>query len=140
MSLDWDLSQIKDWQNKCWLEDESRDEKRLNPETDILIWGTMKVDLGRINEDNIDDWIRRIEILRVLDKPFGTGYEEGEPYPFYPTREMLINHIGLRTNVGNKTFLQWYKKVCNVLLKNVDLKVAKEKEEYERNREATARA
>ena len=132
MSLDWKVNQIKDYKSVCWTESPNDPDKfQLSKLTDVLIWGTILVDLGEISEKNMDEWLRRIAVCEKLHKPFGDRFEtvngKRRQRELYPTREELESHIGLQTNVANRTFKQWYKKMCDNLLDDVDYKLRREK-------------
>ena len=105
MSLNFKLDKIKNYTEVCHKGEE------LHPVTNGLIWSTMTVGLGEITAKNIDEWLIR---LALADKLFGTmmfvgsGPNERQPRPF--TREELVAHIGLTTNVSNETRNQFTKR------------------------------
>lgn len=117
MSLNFRLTNVKDWETVCYKDD------RMNVVTEGLIWATMSVGLGEIKANNIDEWLLR---LSLSDKLFGTQLftAKREQRPF--TREELEQHIGLTTNATNETRLQFQKRVVNSFLeeKKRELKVA----------------
>lgn len=131
MSLDWKVDQIANYKVVCWKEKDNG-KFDLNKKTDLLIWGTMKVDLGTIRDKNIDDWLRRIEVCKMFDRPFGDEFYDDEDgnhkcRPWYPDRELLELHRGLVTNVSAKTFKMWYKTTCENMLDEIDRRLAREK-------------
>ena len=66
MSLDWDLSGIKNYKELCW--GPATDEegyKLLNGVTDGLIWKTMSVGMGRITEKNYEEFFMRLCMIDV---------------------------------------------------------------------------
>ena len=86
--------------------------KQWHPVTDRLIWESLAVDLGSITEENIDEWLYRMEINRAFsdyaDLEFGDGTK------IWITREDLENHIGMTTNVTTLTRLKWIKRFANL--------------------------
>ena len=100
MALNWNLSDIKDSKDMCWVqgEDGDKDDKNyyLHPVTNSLIWATLIIGMGSITEKNHKEFH-----LRSLDLQKADGYqpltENGEPRTF--TYEEVKAHIGLKTNV-----------------------------------------
>lgn len=67
-----------------------------NPYTEHLVWACLRVGLGEISKENLDEWVRRYE----------TSYSnDGEKPPL--NREQIASHIGLRTNISNVTKRSW---------------------------------
>ena len=106
MSLNSDLSKVKDW-------------KELNtpeeyPRTEVLIFYTMFTDIGwEITEENAPEFYARIKMMEKLDGTLlnGKDTETGEikPVPITPANVKRI--IGLKVNVAPMTRLQWVKKL-----------------------------
>lgn len=97
MSLDWSREKVANWQT-------DEDVQRF---TEAMVWGCLKVDLSRVTEQNVDEWLFRIEVLRQLDMSLTTY--QGEPW--YPNREVVLKFIGLRTNVSPMTRTKWMAKI-----------------------------
>jgi hypothetical protein len=103
MSLDWNLTKIKDYETVCWVDPETvgspargiwtynDQDKALNPVTYSIIWGTMAVGIGQIKESNLDEFFTRLHIWESV-----TGKDNKTTY------EQLKQHIGLNTNVFPK--------------------------------------
>lgn len=102
MSLDFRLSDIEDYENVCWL-----DEDQMNPVTKALIFATMAVGLSGITEANAEEFFGR---LRVVESTQGTYLVGAAPSRFI-TPEMVRQHIGLATNVSDESRSQWVKRV-----------------------------
>ena len=89
--------------------------KCMNPITDLLISLTMSLDLGEIKEKNIEEWQFRIWITEQLQgSPILVSRwnaEQGIWEDSQITVSDLRNHIGLSTNVADKTRNQWITKV-----------------------------
>lgn len=126
MSLDFRLNNIKDFQTVCWewrTPGVEKDGKKLNPLTEGLIWSTMAIGLGEITEKNIDEWMAR---LAITDKLFGTMSVkwDGEKKIEMPyTREELVMHIGLTTNVTNEKRPSWLKRTTTRFMEETDYKL-----------------
>ena len=106
MPLTWDLSQIKDHRDICWIGDEKGDEPdiHMNPVTETLIFMTIAVKLGAITEANADEFYARLKIIEKLDGPFLS--RQGKPEYFTP--EMVQTHIGLVCNVTNESTAKFF--------------------------------
>jgi len=128
MSLNWNVTDVPDsvvWQTSVeteqpgdqWFKSEGGVWTRMNPTTDLLIWKTMSVDLGSIEEANLDEWLFRLKVLQGLNGPDGTVWEDGERAPWNLSMQDLVDHIGLRTNVARKTTLQWVKSIHPMYVK-----------------------
>lgn len=108
MSLDCDLTKIKDYETLCWRQPEpgeieandhtmfgrmvTEDGRIQNPVTHALIFGCMSIGIGEITEQNYEEWFIRYRSLSFL-------------YPDHPdpiTLEDVKAHIGLTTNVFPK--------------------------------------
>lgn len=95
MALSWDLTNIKDWKNTCMT-----GEGTLNPITYALIRATMLVDLGRITEENADEFFARVALVEKMWVPLLVD-ENGNPKSITP--KMVYDHIGLKTNVADQS-------------------------------------
>lgn len=105
MALRWNVDQIKDHENVCWIE--AYGARRMNPVTETLIFGTMMVGLGEITDKNVDEFVARFRILERLQGPF---LNKGDGEPWYLSDEDFIAHIGLFCNVSNETRTKWVKR------------------------------
>jgi hypothetical protein len=96
MSLNWDVKNCKDQENTGWDKDDS-----VLHDTNRLVWGAFcGVHLGSITVKNVDEWIWRVEFLKLVNRPWMADHE-------YPTVEAIDRHIGLWTNCDTKTRKQW---------------------------------
>jgi hypothetical protein len=84
-----------------------KESQKWHPVTDALIWATMHVDLGSITEKNVDEWTWRISLYQRLRGP----YMKQKDGAFRITRKDIENHIGMITNVTDKTRRQWIAKI-----------------------------
>ena len=105
MSLNWNLNKIANTETTCWNTDSSGEEV-MRGITHTLIFATMAVDLGEITAKNVDEWLVRVQVMARVSNDHGwLGI----------TREKLVAHIGLNTNVSNKTRKQFMGRMAKVL-------------------------
>lgn len=128
MSLNWDLSKIKDRETLCWrevtLEGEGQQKpgKWLNPDTDMLIWGSMAIGIGELTEENAREWYLRLKLLERVGSAI--GHKDGKPYT--PPLETIKAHVGLRTNVGRtEPRKRWANRVMEVVIRDLDREIPK---------------
>jgi hypothetical protein len=107
MSLNWNLSKIKNHDELCWLKDPLTGEfkihpvthnKILNPLTDGIIWYTMVVGIGDLTENTVDEFYARMCFTDALHGPI--LLTEGGMKGRKVTLDELKAHIGLHTNVA----------------------------------------
>ena len=91
MSLNYELTEIKDFKNKCY--EGEGDSLRLNQGTEWLIWTTMTIGMGAITKKNWMEFAARAALANFV---WPSGLTRGE------VEELVKEHIGLRTNVGQK--------------------------------------
>jgi hypothetical protein len=135
MSLNWNLGKIPNNETVCWNADE------MNPITKGLIFQTMAVDLGEITEKNIPEWMFRMAVAsKVAGQPMtkcvddGNGGTKLEGFDF--TEEDIRQHIGLSTNVCNKSRASFMKKVMQMLERDVTRSLQWKKERALQTKEA----
>ena len=105
MSLNWNLENIKNYEDVCFYTDDSG-LKNMEPLTNQFIWFTMYVDIGEITEENAAQFYARVSLLEKLN---GAFMWEEDNTPYFITYEDVKKHIGLHTNVfgyrkGNKGY------------------------------------
>ena len=120
MSLDWTVEKVKDYKTRCWrdspmVEDEGKGRVVLEVDTYALVWGAMKLDLGGIRRNNIDEWDFRIRFCERLNLGWATLWDGEKEIAVFPTRQQIAEHVGLGTNVSTRTRQQWIKKIARSL-------------------------
>lgn len=132
MALHWDLTNIKNSKELCWIPSKEEEGKfELNPITNILIWSTMLVGFSKITEKNASDFHRRLIEFEVVT---GSGMlrswdtEEKKHIDRMPTLEEVQDHIGLGTNVSVKTNRQWTSYLGNLVKEEATKRIRKDKE------------
>lgn len=113
MSLNFSFENIANYEQVCWIYD--GDDKRMNPVTEALIFGTMSVGLGAITDKNVDEFAAR---FRVIEKIHGAMLYKPNPdgegiIDWYLSDEDFIVHIGLSCNVSNETRSKWAGRIFN---------------------------
>jgi hypothetical protein len=91
MSLDFNLSKIKNYKELCFNVD-----GEIKSLTQALIFATMAVDIGVISDKTLDKFVTR---LRAWEMFHGTVLHDRGPI----TRDEVEAHIGLSTNVFPQT-------------------------------------
>jgi hypothetical protein len=113
MALNFSFDKIANYQTTCWIGE--GDERRMNPVTEALIFGTMTVGLGSITDSNVDEFAAR---FRVIEKIHGAQLYKPNPdgpgtMDWFLTDEDFIAHIGLSCNVSNETRSKWAGRIFN---------------------------
>ena len=128
MSLNFDLSRIKNKDELCWedvaddytpgmmdsvVEKEGGGLQRMKSATSSLIWVTMALGMGAITKKNIDEFAARLHIwegiIGGLRYKVGNNPNESKHIKF--KYEELVDHIGLSTNVGKDSWTVFMKKI-----------------------------
>ncbi len=110
MSLNWDLTKIKNQDQLCWEKDDEGNDK-LNPVTESLIWLTMGVGYGGITEDNASDFYSRVAMYEKLFGTMLSYWKDSKKISVPITPEDVHSHIGLRTNVSKDTDASFRKRI-----------------------------
>lgn len=120
MSLNWNVS-------KCPGYNKGEQSEDFTNWRDLMIYGTMRVDMGSVTEQNIDDWLVRVEVCRRFGESFGTRAKEGGGFEqMYPDRKVLEMFVGLRTNVTTIPRKKWLKRVIDSIERDALRKMVSE--------------
>lgn len=130
MSLNWNLSAIKDNESLCWVNkgpgEDGEDEHEMHPVTHALIWATMAVDLGEITEKNWQEFWARVAVHEEVCGAFIFQHEKGKgPEPVFITPEQVKAHIGLTTNVRSLKETAWGSRLGGLLVNRKQERVAR---------------
>lgn len=102
MSLDWDITRIKDYETTCFVaKPVEGGEREMRSVTKALIYTTMGVDLGRITEKNYREFHWRYRVLCAVDNR-----------PPSITVDDVKAHVGLSVNVIDTTTHQFMSKLA----------------------------
>jgi hypothetical protein len=110
MSLDFNLTKVKDYLDLCYYETDEKGEDgkpllNLRATTDIIIWGTMSTGIGHLkNEAACREFYQRY---------CEVSWAEG--YTHRVTLEDVLAHMGLHCNVCKTSEAKWRKKLGQVL-------------------------
>jgi len=110
LSLNWDISQIRDYEE---LFQDTPDGRRLDGLTEAFVWKSMATGLGKgwtLDADFAPEFYARVKLLEKLDgplwyRPDGKG---GHEQPLV-TVEDVIRRIGLHVNVSPVSRTQFLK-------------------------------
>jgi hypothetical protein len=133
MALNFSFDKIANYQTTCWIGE--GDERRMNPVTEALIFGTMSVGLGAITDKNVDEFAARFRIIEkihgaMLYKPDPDN--EGQIVDWYLSDEDFIAHIGLSCNVTDESRSKWAQRIFNNKQTSMTEELARN---FRRNRE-----
>lgn len=89
-----------------------------------LVWATVAVGIGNLDEKNLEEFYIR---LKWLERD--GAFMKSKVGPIYFTLEMLRNRLGMHTNAGYETRAAWVKRQSKYMLDKVQRDVAKEMKE-----------
>ena len=107
MSLNYDLSTIKDWEKVT----KHPDRAELTPVTHALIWATIAVGSGHITELNAYQFYRRLSFSERARGSYLQKWDGEASSERYITIAEVRAHVGLSTNADTMTDAQFLKKV-----------------------------
>lgn len=121
MSLNWELSAIKNWNVLTTHPDDRAKlnadgttpagvELRWNPASEKLLWITIIVGMPQITEKNWQEFYKRIAFYEKSVGPMRQFYEGDSVKDVFYTPEEIFEHIGLHTNASTLTEPQFLKK------------------------------
>lgn len=111
MALNYELGSIKNYKFVCYIGEEGSDERRMNPVTETLIFGTMAVGLGGITDKNVDEFAARFRVMEKIHGAFLYKFNEDVREDWFLSDEDFIAHIGLACNVTNETRAKWASRI-----------------------------
>ena len=86
-----------------------------HPVTNALVWRMMAVGIASITEDNYEKLYLRIRTYEHIEDISMAFERNDEVYKCPITRQDVINHIGLTTNVSTLTDAKWKEKVFKII-------------------------
>lgn len=98
MSLDFNYSACKTLPNGDDPTHHPFDKTKWHAVGDALVWATLSVGIGEINDRTIDTFARRVAILQKLDGPMLRATIKGKVVDAYITRADIEAFKGLKTN------------------------------------------
>jgi hypothetical protein len=112
MSLDFNVSDIKDYKAVTTAPQQLNGQDQWHPVTEALVWSSIPCGYNRITEKNLNEVWGRVEVWQRL---MG-GLLRGPEGDIYMTKEDVRMHIGLSTNASEKTRTAFYE----TLIKNAN--------------------
>lgn len=108
MPLAWNIEKIPNYESVCWVEDPDASEgRRINPATESLIWYTVACCMTGITAENAEEMWARIYFYDRVAGPIFTI--DGEAAM---TKEIVLAHVGLFTNVTTVDRNEWLRHQC----------------------------
>lgn len=79
---------------------------------EVIVFATMAVDLGKIDEKTWPEWQWRMEFMKQCGLRIASRWVEGHGrIALWPSKETMQLFFGLSTNVTTITRKQWIKKI-----------------------------
>ena len=120
MSLNWSITDVKDWQA-------INTEGREGTITNTLIWATLSVGLPGITAKNVEEFVWRISVIEGRDGAFRRILVYGMPVGVLLSREDITRRIGLRTNVSTESRTVWLNRQVKRWARDAKLDAAAQK-------------
>lgn len=98
MSLDFNVSKIKDYEDVTTAAFDINGRPQWNPVTNALVWWSIPIGIWEITKDNVDVYWKRLQLWQAVVGPV-LGNADGD---IWLTRDDVVAHIGLSTNVIGK--------------------------------------
>ena len=108
MALSWDITEVKDYKT---VTTHPTDSNKWHPVTESLVWASLAVGINHITEKNVHDFYVRVNMYEKLFGAYLWNVEKGSHQLF--TLEDIQSHIGMRTNISNKTKSQFLQSLFN---------------------------
>lgn len=104
MSLNFDVSKVKDYKDVTTAAYEIEGRPQWNPVTNTLVWWTIPIGISSITEKNVDEFWSRLSMWQAVVGPVLSTKD----LDIWLTRDDVVAHIGLQTNASDKTKAQFY--------------------------------
>ena len=114
MALNWDGTNIKNFQSVC-----RNDDGSFSEETELLIFYTMNLGMGLITESNVNKFILRFRMYEVLFGMSKWRNVDGERINAI-SDTLIRKHIGLRTNASKISDAEFNKKMLKQLVREAE--------------------
>ena len=118
MPLQWDITDIENYQSLCWEKNEDPNREAnalwiLSDTTEALIHLSTWAGINRITKNNYKEFAKRLAELELL----GITYK----LPSNPKEEDVFNHIGLKTDVDICDNKKWGNRIRNLLREQAEV-------------------
>ena len=119
MSLDYQLGEIANFKEVCYEGEPGK--RKMSGVTHAIIFTTMAVDIGHITEKNYIEFHTRAKFVAALH---GSALYEADEHGGYEERDFTLEeikaHIGLGTNVADKTRAYFVKRHVDSYFRSAD--------------------
>lgn len=107
MSLNFDLREIPEDVRTIVAEEDQpisgikKGDRIMSPVTNALIWSTLGVGIGEINDDTAEEFYARLHLWELVNGAMLQTWPEDsdQPQPRFITKDEVMAHKGLSTNV-----------------------------------------
>ena len=118
MSLDWDVSNVTDYETVCFEQrynpDRKQTERMVKPVTNQLVFSTMVIDQSGITETNVEEFAWRLALYQQMFGGLIIEAKDNEFVERFISAEEVRAHIGLRTNVVTQSRASWLKRMAEL--------------------------
>ena len=122
MALDWNVGKVKNYEAECFVKNDGLG-RRLNATSSAIVWGTMLIGMDSITEKNVETACDRFAIYQELHGPLLVG-PDGEKRV---TDDDVRRHVGVETNVSNEGDRAWRKRMLDIVWKNAEREVKRQR-------------
>ena len=128
MALTWDLREIKDNDNLCFINKAEGDDKgEMSPITNTLIWSTMFVGFNKITNKNYKLFHQRLIELELASGGGLLVAEDG--HSRQPTIHEVKSHVGLSTNASVQSNSKWSRNLARIIQETAEKRINNEQQQ-----------
>ncbi len=128
MALTWDLREIKDNDNLCFINKAEGDDKgEMSPITNTLIWSTMFVGFNKITNKNYKQFHQRLIELELASGGGLLVAEDG--HSRQPTIHEVKSHVGLSTNASVQSNSKWSRNLARIIQETAEKRINNEQQQ-----------
>tara|TARA_R110002020_G_scaffold56750_1_gene156736 strand:+ start:301 stop:693 length:393 start_codon:yes stop_codon:yes gene_type:complete len=128
MALTWDLRQIKDSDNLCYInKSENEPQGEMSAITNTLIWSTMFVGFSKITDKNYKQFHKRLIELELASGGGLLVADDG--HSRQPTIHEVKSHVGLSTNASVQSNSQWSRNIARIIQETAEKRIKHEEQQ-----------
>lgn len=109
MSLNWNISKVKDFE-KLYTQKDEEGKTKLKKVPETIIYLTTIVGMGEITDKNWEQFYNRVNFIEKLGGTFLLKQYRKKPIPRFITEDDVKQMIGLTTNASTMTQAQFLKR------------------------------
>jgi hypothetical protein len=110
MALSWELSDVENYKELCFVEKEGK--RKMSYMTETLLYMTMFIGMGEISKKNWQEFYLR---THMHEQAFGAFFRGDNGASLYITPKDIKDHIGLKTNASSMTKAAFNNKLIRYL-------------------------